>query len=172
MTAHEVWSTTHGDTVEVYLAGDGWRWRVRARNGEVVGSGEAHPAREDAVTAAGRHHPPVQATDWLAVASDRDGFVLDDETLKAWAAAVDAGKRGWDIPCEPPQEITIVRGSARPVPQSSAPDEDIYRLPGSWLSGDQFVEIENLDELEPSEVLELWRRAQAAAAGMNAAGVQ
>lgn len=77
--------------------------------------------------------------EWIAVASDADGFVLDEDTLTAWAEAVQAGKRGWAIPCEQPTEIAIVRGSARPVPQSSDPDEQHYRRPASWLSGDIFL---------------------------------
>lgn len=67
------WQTTEGDKVEVYrsgrdcgeigcdlahYAGD-FHWRVRASNGEVVGQGEGHPRKVDAVTAAMRHHPPV-----------------------------------------------------------------------------------------------------------------
>jgi hypothetical protein len=57
------WTTTHGDVVTIYSRGIGplrrWRWRVRAANGEIVGSGEAHPQIESAVEAARRHHPPL-----------------------------------------------------------------------------------------------------------------
>jgi len=61
MSHYQSWTTDHGDTVEVYLDGDGdYRWRVRAAgNNEIVGSGEGHPNPEDAVAAAERHHPPV-----------------------------------------------------------------------------------------------------------------
>lgn len=54
------WTTTGGDRVHVYQdeAGE-WRWQVRAPNGEIVGTGESHPDRSDAVTAASRHHPEV-----------------------------------------------------------------------------------------------------------------
>lgn len=31
---------------EVYEAPDGWRWRLRATNGEVVSSGEAYETQE------------------------------------------------------------------------------------------------------------------------------
>lgn len=60
------WTTHHGDEVEVWRAGrlkhdeDVWRWRVRAGNGEIVGSGEAHPDIDDAIAAAERHHPRVE----------------------------------------------------------------------------------------------------------------
>ena len=57
------WPTGHGDTVEVYEVDHGvqmeYRWRVRAGNGEIVGQGEAHPRLANAVSAAERHHPPV-----------------------------------------------------------------------------------------------------------------
>jgi hypothetical protein len=55
------WVTGHGDKVEVWHAPtlDEYRWRVRAANGEIVGSGEGHPELSDAVAAAERHHPPV-----------------------------------------------------------------------------------------------------------------
>ena len=68
------WRTTSGDKVEVYrgsvgcsnprcdlahYAGD-YRWRVRAGNGEIVGQGEGHPRKANAVEAAKRHHPAVE----------------------------------------------------------------------------------------------------------------
>jgi len=62
MTADRTtWTTIGGDRVTVYLDGQAeWRWHVQARNGEVVGSGEAHPDRRDAEAAALRHHPRVE----------------------------------------------------------------------------------------------------------------
>ena len=33
---------------EVYQARDGWRWRLRAANGRIVATGEAHPRKADA----------------------------------------------------------------------------------------------------------------------------
>lgn len=33
---------------EVYQAADGWRWRLRARNGEVIASGEAYKSKRGA----------------------------------------------------------------------------------------------------------------------------
>lgn len=61
MSVVKKWLTGHEDTVEVWYAptlGE-YRWRVRARNGEIVGQGEGHPDVDDAVAAAERHHPPV-----------------------------------------------------------------------------------------------------------------
>ena len=56
------WPTTHGDTVEVYEADDGVRYRVQARNGEVVEqSSEAYTTFAAATDAAERHHPLVSA---------------------------------------------------------------------------------------------------------------
>jgi hypothetical protein len=67
------WPTTGGDRVEIFrnaigcdnpgcdlahYAGD-YYWRVRAGNGEIVGQGEGHPRKANAVAAARRHHPPV-----------------------------------------------------------------------------------------------------------------
>lgn len=37
---------------EVYQAADGWRWRLKARNGRIVAIGEAHTRKADAVRAA------------------------------------------------------------------------------------------------------------------------
>jgi uncharacterized protein YegP (UPF0339 family) len=37
---------------EVYPARDGWRWRLRAANGRIVATGEAHTCKADAVRAA------------------------------------------------------------------------------------------------------------------------
>ena len=61
----EQWLTLHGDTVEVFqrrgLTGQRWLWHVTARNGEIVESGEPYRRRIDAVAAAERHHPRVEA---------------------------------------------------------------------------------------------------------------
>ena len=54
-----MWTSAHDDIVTVYPSGDGWRWRVQAPNGEIVGQGESHPRKQSAVEAAERHHPPV-----------------------------------------------------------------------------------------------------------------
>ena len=37
---------------EVYPSKDGWRWRLKAGNGRIVATGEAHTRRADAVRAA------------------------------------------------------------------------------------------------------------------------
>jgi hypothetical protein len=51
------WRTQHGDEVTVFHTDSGWRWHVKAANGEIVGQGEAHPRFGDAMRAAQRHHP-------------------------------------------------------------------------------------------------------------------
>jgi uncharacterized protein YegP (UPF0339 family) len=37
--------------IEIYEALDGWRWRLRAANGRVLCSGEAHTRKRDALRA-------------------------------------------------------------------------------------------------------------------------
>ena len=37
---------------EVYPAADGYRWRLKAANGRIVATGEAHPRKADAIRAA------------------------------------------------------------------------------------------------------------------------
>ena len=32
---------------EIYKAADGWRWRLKSRNGEIIASGEAYQNRLD-----------------------------------------------------------------------------------------------------------------------------
>ena len=66
------WTTTHGDTVEVWrslqIHADGldvrnvevWYWHVIARNGRIVGQGEGHSRKHAAVKAAERHHPRLE----------------------------------------------------------------------------------------------------------------
>lgn len=107
---------------------------------------------------------------WLAVAATVDGFVLTDEDVRGWCEAIEEGKSGWGVPCEDPDELLIVTGSAMPVPQSEAPDEDIMRLPGTWTTEDRFVEVDVSND-EPEELLRRWERIQATAAAMNAADV-
>lgn len=41
-----------GPRFEVYKACDGWRWRLRARNGRVIAVGESHTRERDALRAA------------------------------------------------------------------------------------------------------------------------
>lgn len=115
----------------------------------------------------------MTADTWTAVAIDNSGFVIDDELLRAWADAVSAGKTGWHVPCEPPDRIVIVKGSALPVPQSDNLDEEFFRMPSGYYSDDLCSIVENLDEIdEPARVVLYWERALAAAAGMNAAGAR
>ena len=37
---------------EVYRSRDGWRWRLRARNGRIIAVGESHTRERDALRAA------------------------------------------------------------------------------------------------------------------------
>ena len=39
---------------EVYLSKDGWRWRLRAANSQIVAIGEAHTRKSDAIRACKR----------------------------------------------------------------------------------------------------------------------
>jgi uncharacterized protein YegP (UPF0339 family) len=43
---------TNVHLIEIYEADDGWRWRAKAENGEIVATGESHTRYEDAHRAA------------------------------------------------------------------------------------------------------------------------
>ena len=62
---NEMWRTTHGDVVSVFTRGRlraRWYWHVQSSNNwEIVEQGEGYSRRIDAVTAAERHHPRVEA---------------------------------------------------------------------------------------------------------------
>lgn len=65
------WLTPLGDQVTVYRGLDElWRWRVQARNGENVGSGEGHPDVRNALEGAMRYHAPEHPGTWNP---DQDG---------------------------------------------------------------------------------------------------
>lgn len=102
---------------------------------------------------------------WRAVIADNYGFVLSDEDIREWATDPDAYEIRSDLI---PQELAIVARSAAPDDgeRSGHP-----RLPGHYTTSDRFMEL-NVDIYSPEEVVELWDRAQAVAAAMNAAGVQ
>lgn len=46
--------------VEVYKAGDGWRWRAKAGNGEIVASGESYWNGADLLDVVERMFPGVE----------------------------------------------------------------------------------------------------------------
>jgi hypothetical protein len=100
--------------------------------------------------------------------ANTDGFVMDDEEIALWATSPEEAEYRY---AGPPSTLSIVRGTALPKPQS--PGSEFYRLPGSWQAGDRFLEIDVDSEFHDVEDLAaLWARTKAAAAGMNAAGVQ
>lgn len=100
--------------------------------------------------------------------ADQDGFVMSQEHIELWANDISQAER---MTAGPPTQLVIVTGTAAPVPQSDAPDEEFYRLPGHWYTSDRFLDIDlEFDDPDVS-LLTLWNRAQAAVAGMNAAGV-
>lgn len=113
----------------------------------------------------------MSADTWVAVVVSQDGFVMPDEDVRGWAEAAADGRSYFYSDAEP-REIQIVKGSAKPTPQTDDPDEKFYRAPSSWYTDDKFLEVEDLDELEPAQVVLLWERAQATVAGMNAAGAK
>jgi uncharacterized protein YegP (UPF0339 family) len=56
----ERYETASGDTVEVYEAPDGWRWRRRSANNRIVADGsEAYSRKDSAMRAARRSNPPA-----------------------------------------------------------------------------------------------------------------
>jgi uncharacterized protein YegP (UPF0339 family) len=50
---------TNVNEVEIYKADDGWRWRAKAGNGEIVATGESHGTAADAQRAAMGVFPAV-----------------------------------------------------------------------------------------------------------------
>lgn len=48
------------DRIEIVVGRKGWRWRVRAGNGEIISTGESYTRRRDAVRGAKRAHPRVK----------------------------------------------------------------------------------------------------------------
>lgn len=85
MTGLQTWTTRHGDTVEVFRAGDGFRYRVQARNGEIVEQGSEGYARvEDAAEAASRHHPVIND-----LSPDDDGEDLAEQLVEHLADEAD-----------------------------------------------------------------------------------
>lgn len=104
------WTTRHDDRVTVYSGADGqFRWRVRARNGEIVGSGEAHPALTDAWDAARRHHPP---------STELVDFQIPDDRWKRAELLVQQLLRSASLPVEP----WMVRITARALAEEAERD--------------------------------------------------
>lgn len=85
MSGLQTWRTRHGDTVEVYRAEDGYRYRVKARNGEIVEQGsEPYTTVYAAAEAAARHHPVIDdlTTDEdVAAAEDLIEHTTDDDAV-------------------------------------------------------------------------------------------
>jgi predicted secreted protein len=78
------WRTRHGDLVEVYRAGDGFRYRVTARNGEKVEQGsEPYTRVDDAAEAAARHHPVIndETEEELVEESPRQEPAREEESI-------------------------------------------------------------------------------------------
>lgn len=67
-----------------------------------------------------------------------------------------------------PSEIVVSRGSAKPLPQSDAPDEQILRHPAGYLTEDQITfDLEDAGTTEHARLL--WIAAQGAAEALNRA---
>lgn len=83
MTGVQTWTTRHGDTVEVYRAADGWRYRVQARGNNQIGDvgGEAYARVEDATEAAQRHHPIINDLTEEELLDESIEHVTDDEEI-------------------------------------------------------------------------------------------
>lgn len=52
--------------IEVYKAKDGYRWRLKATNGEIIGVSESYTRKYDAKKAAVRTHPEAALVDLTA----------------------------------------------------------------------------------------------------------
>lgn len=51
---------------ELYRASDGWRFRIKAANGEPIASGEAYVDRRDAVAAIAALNPDLEVVEVAA----------------------------------------------------------------------------------------------------------
>jgi uncharacterized protein YegP (UPF0339 family) len=47
---------------EIYKSADGWRWRIKAANGEIIALGEAYQTKGNAVQGVQRVHPGIKVT--------------------------------------------------------------------------------------------------------------
>jgi uncharacterized protein YegP (UPF0339 family) len=54
---------------ELYQSGGGWRWRLRAANGEIVASGEAYRNKDDCVHAVNLLMDTTRQTKFVEVSS-------------------------------------------------------------------------------------------------------
>jgi hypothetical protein len=108
---------------------------------------------------------------WHAVAYDDDGFVFNHHVTNYLAVKLEDENLDYQESDGELREISVVRGTAVPVPQSTLPEEEFYRGPGSYRTSDVIEIVEYADELPYEEVSEQWVRAQAMATALNAGGV-
>lgn len=104
---------------------------------------------------------------WEAFIVDASGFVISthEDLDQIIALFPDEGEIYHQFGDVFPEQIIVVKDSARPRPQS--PGSTYLRQPSSHLVLDLAVEIE-LDMVETSEDLRLmWKRARAMADGLN-----
>ena len=47
---------------EVYHSADGWRFRIKASNGEIIAQGESYESKAGAITGVERVHPGITIT--------------------------------------------------------------------------------------------------------------
>lgn len=71
---------------EVYPAADGWRFRIKASNGEIIATGEAYESKAGATAGVERVHPGIAIT-YHGVTTE-EARALD--TLTQWAANQEA----------------------------------------------------------------------------------
>lgn len=112
--------------------------------------------------------PEIEVTPvWEAFICDSSGFVLSgrEDTEEMLALFPDEQEIDFQLGDFFPEEIVIVKGSARPRPQYEG--SDILRQPSSHFTEDKIFEY-NLEQTETSEELrEVWERAKAMAMGLN-----
>lgn len=113
--------------------------------------------------------PTTDFQPWEAFVLDADGFVMVDEHVRGWAKAA-AEDTYYDITDSEPNEIVIVRGTARPTPQSEG--SDFLRAPSSWQVLDHLIPANDVSDDEPADVETRWDRARQIADAANKAAIQ
>ena len=110
---------------------------------------------------------PADSQPWDAFILDRYGYVMSDEHIRGW---VDTKSRDLDADYHftdsEPDELVIVRGTARPVPEGEG--SDFMRQAGTYTVEDVLLwEPVDVSGAGPQEVLTLWERAVAVAKAAN-----
>lgn len=106
---------------------------------------------------------------WEAYVLDADGYVIPDEHVRGWVTAVKDGGH-YDLTDSTPDEIVIVRGGARPTPQSQG--SEFLRAPGTYRERDHLIPAIDISSDDAVDIETLWDRAVRIADAANHAAIQ